>query len=105
MDDGAVPMTNQAEYWFARRFPVGDRRNSFAPVHWKGWAASAVFVTVLTIGALAFAWMGAGGYLVQGVVVFATAAVVGGGWFIAVARTKGDNTRTVADYRKDRPRA
>lgn len=101
MDDGAVPMT---EYWFARRFPLGHPRSTFAPVHWKGWAVSAAFVAALAIGAIAFAWLGASGHFVQGVIVFVIAAVVGGGWFILVASVKGDKTRTVADYRKDAPR-
>ncbi len=92
------------EYWFARRFPVGDRRQSMAPVHWKGYAASAVFVAALTIGGLAFAWMGASGYLVQGTIVFLVAALVGAGWFITVARVKGDPQRTIEDYRKAKPR-
>ncbi len=91
------------EYWFARRFPVGDRRKSMAPVHWKGFAASAVYVAVLSIGGLAFAWMGAGGYLVQGTIVFVVAALVGAGWFITVARAKGDPNRTVADYGEAKP--
>jgi hypothetical protein len=93
-------MSAQREFWFARRFPVGDRRNAFAPVHWKGWAVAGVYVAALVVGGLAFAWMGASGYLIQGAVVFIIAAIVGGGWFIVVANAKGDKTRTVADYRK-----
>lgn len=98
-----MPMTR--EYWFARRFPVGDRRGGVAPVHWKGWMATTVFVAVLTIGGLGFAWMGASGYLVQGIVLFAVAAIVGTGWFLVVANVKGDQTRTVEDFRKAQPRA
>ena len=94
-----------SEYWFARRFPVGDRRNAMAPVHWKGFAAVAIYVVALIIGGLAFAWMGASGHLVQGTLVFAAAAIVGAGWFIVVSQAKGDPNRTVADYRKANPRA
>ncbi len=90
------------EYWFARRFPVGNPRNSFAPVHWKGWAAAAIFIAVLAIGAAAFAWMGASGFLVHGMVVFAVAALVGMVWFVTIAQVKGDKSRTVDDYRKAR---
>lgn len=95
-----MPVT---QYWFARRFPVGDPRNAMAPVHWKGFAVAAAFGATLMIGALAFAWMGASGHLVQGIAVFAAAALVGGGWFVVVAQAKGDKTRTVADYKKDAP--
>lgn len=97
-----MPMSK--EYWFARRFPVGDPRNAFAPVHWKGFAVAGIFVAALVIGAIAFSWMAASGYLMQGAVVFITAAAVGGGWFITVATAKGDKTRTVADYQKAAPR-
>jgi hypothetical protein len=93
-------MSAEKEFWFARRFPVGNPRKAYAPVHWKGWAVALVFVTVLTIGGVAFAWMGASGYLIQGIVVFALAAIVGGGWFVIVAEARADKTRTVEDYRK-----
>jgi len=92
------------QFWFARRFPPGNPRNAFAPVTWQGYAATAVFVVVLAIGGLAFAWMGASGNLMQGAIVFAIASLVGGGWFITIANAKGDRTRTVADYRKAKTR-
>ncbi len=92
------------EYWFARRFPPSDRRRAMAPVHWKGYAVTLAFVSGLTLGGVAFAWMGASGYFWQGVVVFAIAALVSGGWFIAVATAKGDPQRTVADYRSGNAR-
>lgn len=92
------------EYWFARRFPVGDSRNAFAPVHWKGWLASAAFIAALLIGGAAFAWMASRGFLVQGAVAFITTAFLAGGWFIVVASAKGDRSRTVQDYRKARER-
>ncbi|MBC7770271.1 MAG: hypothetical protein H7124_15935 [Phycisphaerales bacterium] len=97
-------MSTQPEYWFARRFAVGDRRNTFAPVHWKGFAATAVFIVALLIGGMAFAWMGASGDLLQGAILFAVCAFVAAGWFITVATAKGDKTRTVADYKKANPR-
>ena len=93
-------MSAEKEYWFARRFPLDNPRKAYAPVHWKGWAVALTFVTVLVIGGLAFAWMGASGHLIQGIVVFALAAIVGGGWFVIVAEAKADKTRTVEDYRK-----
>lgn len=88
------------EFWFARRYPVGDRRNTFAPVNWKGWLASIAFVVVLTVGGVAFAWLGASGNMVAGVLVFVIASLLAGGWFIAIANAKGDRNRTVQDYRK-----
>jgi uncharacterized membrane protein YqjE len=93
-----------SEYWFARRFPVGNPRAAMAPVHWKGYAVSAIYVAVLTIGAVAFAWMGAHGAIIQGAVVFIVVAALGAGWFISVARRTCDQSRTVTDYRKDRAR-
>jgi hypothetical protein len=89
------------EYWFARRFPVGSPRNAMAPVHWKGYAIVAVYVTLLALGGVAFAWLGASGELIKGAVIFAAAAVVGAGLFIGLSSIKGDQTRTVAEYRRD----
>lgn len=97
-------MTAPVEYWFARRFPVGDRRSAYAPVHWKGWLATSIYLAVLLIGGGAFVWMGATGAPIQGAVAFAVAALVGAGWFITVANAKGDKTRTVADYKKEASR-
>lgn len=92
------------EYWFARRFPVGSPRNAMAPVHWKGYAIVAVYVTLLVLGGVAFAWFGAGGQLIMGAAIFAAAAVVGASLFIGLASVRGDKTRTVAEYRKDAQR-
>ena len=89
------------EYWFARRFPVGNPRNAMAPVHWKGYAIVAAYVTLLVLGGLVFAWLGAGGQLILGAAIFAAAAVVGASLFIGLSVTKGDKTRTVAEYRRD----
>jgi hypothetical protein len=78
------------EYWFARRFPVGSPRNAMAPVHWKGYAIVAVYVTLLVLGGVAFAWLGASGKLISGAAIF-----------IGLSSAKGDKTRTVAEYRRD----
>lgn len=98
MDVRTVPVT---EYWFARRFPVGNPRNAMAPVHWKGYAIVAAYVTLLVLGGLAFAWLGASGQLIFGAAIFAAAAIVGATLFIGLSTMKGDATRTVADYRKE----
>jgi hypothetical protein len=98
MDLGDVSVT---EYWFARRFPVDSPRNAMAPVNWKGYAIVALYVTLLVLGALAFAWLGASGDLIVGATVFAAAAIVGAGLFIGLSNVKGDKARTVAEYRRD----
>lgn len=92
------------EYWFARRFPVGNPRNAMGPVHWKGYAIVAVYVTLLVLGGIAFAWFGASGQLILGATIFAGAAVVGASLFIGLSSAKGDKTRTIAEYRKDASR-
>ncbi|MGE3928794.1 MAG: hypothetical protein AB7G05_01440 [Hyphomonadaceae bacterium] len=97
-----MPMTEQTEYWFARRFPFGDRRNAMAPVHWKGWAVSLLFVCVLTAGGVLFAWMGARGEIVKGAASFVAVAFFATVFFIGATQRKGDLVRTVADYKKDR---
>ncbi len=89
------------EYWFARRFPVGDPRNAMAPVHWKGYAVVGAYVTLLVLGGVAFAWLGASGQLLLGGAVFAAAAIFGASLFIAMSNTRGDKMRTVTDYRKE----
>lgn len=89
------------EYWFARRFPVGNPRNAMSPVHWKGYAVVAAYVTLLVLGGVAFAWLGASERLILGAVIFAAVALVGASLFIGLSITKGDKTRTVADYRKE----
>ncbi len=77
---------------------AGGRRTGRA----RQAAPAAIFIAVLAIGAAAFAWMGASGFLVHGMVVFAVAALVGMVWFVTIAQVKGDKSRTVDDYRKAR---
>lgn len=93
-------MPIEHDYWFARRYPLDSPSKAMAPVNWKGYAAAGIFVAGLAIGALAFLWMALTGLLVFGVITFVIAAVVAGGWFIAVAYEKGDRARTVEDYRR-----
>jgi hypothetical protein len=96
-----IRIVSVTEYWFARRFPVGSPRNAMAPVNWKGYAIVAAYVTLLVLGATAFAWLGAGGQLILGAAIFAAAAVIGATLFIGLSSAKGDKTRTVAEYRKE----
>ncbi len=101
MDGGALPMSER-EYWFARRYPLSDRRQAFAPVHWKGYLVSLIFVSALTGGGVAFAWFGANNQMFQGIMVFAVVALLSGVWFTMTAKANGDRIRTVADYKKDK---
>lgn len=101
MDIGALPMSER-EYWFARRYPLSDPRQAYAPVHWKGVAASLVFVCALTGGGVAFAYLGAEDNLFMGIMVFAGVALLAGAWFTLTAKANGDPIRTVADYKKDK---
>lgn len=96
-----MPMKDR-EYWFARRFPLGDTRQGNAPVHWKGYAAALVFASALTVGGVAFAWLGGHGEMFIGAVVFGAVALVAGVWFTMTAKANGDPSRTVAAYGKDR---
>jgi len=103
MDGGSLPMTTAPrEYWFARRFPLSDSRQAYAPVHWKGFAVSLVFATALTAGGVAFAYLGAIGDMFEGTMIFAIVALVSGVWFTLTAKANRDPVRTVADYRKDK---
>lgn len=93
-------MTTQ--YWFARRYPLGDPRNGMAPVHWKGVVVSVGFVAILLIGGGLWAWLAAGNRAAEGAALFTVCAFVDGMWFIQTSRERGDRIRTVADYREQK---
>jgi len=100
-----MPMTAQERhYWFARRYPLGDVRQSMAPVHWKGWCVAFGFVGVLLGGAGAFVWFTLQGNLLEGAAMFAILAFIAGAWFVLMTMANGDRVRTVADYREERKR-
>ena len=40
------------EYWFARRFPVGNPRNAMAPVSEQGWNVVRRFIAWMVGGAI-----------------------------------------------------
>ena len=101
MDSGALPMS-QREYWFARRHPLKDRRQAIAPIHWKGYLVSLIFVSALTGGAVAFAWLGANDDMFEGIIVFAIVCLLAGVWVTMTAKLNGDPIRTVEDYKKDK---
>jgi hypothetical protein len=93
---------SEREYWFARRYPLSDQRQAIAPIHWKGYLVSLVFVSALTAGGVAFAWFGARNDMFEGIIVFAIIALLAGVWFTMTAKANGDPIRTVADYKKDK---
>lgn len=93
---------SEREYWFARRYPLGNPRRAYAPVHWKGYAVSLVFVSALTAGGVAFAWFGANDNLFMGIMIFIGVAILAGAWFTLTAKANGDPVRTVAEYKKDK---
>ena len=93
------------EYWFARRFPLGDPRGGMAPINWKGAAVVLGFVVVLLIGAGVWAYMAQDGRMVEGAAIFTVFAFCDGMWFTSTTRVHGDRVRTVADYRAEKKRA
>ncbi|MGE0741341.1 MAG: hypothetical protein AB7O98_08365 [Hyphomonadaceae bacterium] len=90
------------EYWFARRFPLSDQRRAMAPVHWKGYAVSIVYVVALLFGGGLFVFLGMTERMMEGVAVFGVIAFVAAAWFMLTAKANGDPVRTVADYKKDK---
>jgi hypothetical protein len=86
-------------YWFARRFPVGDPRDSMAPVSPEGRRIVWTFLAAMVVGALSALLLSLVGMWVPGLVVFAAAAMAGGGYFIAMSVRHGDKQHTVAEYR------
>lgn len=98
-----MPVTR--EYWFARRFPLGDRRQAYAPVHWKGWMATALFVLALCGGGAAFVYFGMHDQMMEGVAAFSITAFVAMSCFLLLVRANGDPVRTVREYKEDQKRA
>jgi hypothetical protein len=93
------------QYWFARRFPLGDPRSAMGPVHWKGFAVSIGFAVALISGAAAWVWLAQDGRAVEGAAIFTVVAFVAGLWFVTTTRQHGDRIKTVADYREEKKRA
>jgi len=91
------------EYWFARRYPLSDARQSMSPVHWKGWVVALSFAVGMFIGGGAFAWFATHDEAVKGVFVFVLAAFISALWFISVARMRGDRIRSIKDYQRGKP--
>lgn len=93
------------EFWFARRFPLGDARQAYVPVHWKGWLAMIAFVAALAGAGAFFAWDAmVEQNFVQGLMVFIVAGFAATAWIQLVVRANSDTLHTVADYKKGKPR-
>ena len=96
------------KYWFARRFPLTDRRNSMSPVTPEGYRVAWIFVGWMIGGAIAAAavlilaifWMPLFGVLAP--VVFIGCAIYGAWYFITQARDRGDHQHTIDDYKQGR---
>ena len=97
------------KYWFARRFPVGHPRNTMSPVSPEGWRVVWAFVGWMTGGAIAAVilvllglYLGQWWLYVAAVVVYVACTVYGGWYFISTAYKRGDQSRTVDDYKAGR---
>jgi hypothetical protein len=96
------------KYWFARRFPLTDPRNSMSPVTPEGYRVAWTFVGWMAGGAIAAAvilviallWMPLLGVLAP--VIFIGCAIYGAWYFITQARDRGDHQHTVDDYKQGR---
>ncbi len=92
------------EYWFARRYPIGNGRNGMGPINWKGWLVAAIFVIGLLADGGVFAWFAFNDQVFKGATAFAFIAFMLGLWFIGISHKKGDHVHTIADYREGRVR-
>lgn len=96
-----------ASYWFARRFPVEEVKNTrMAPVSSEGWAVVAFFAGCMIAGGVAlFLFSFAYRAPFIGVVTMVVFAAVGATVFLWLANTKGDKHHTVDDYEQGRVRS
>ncbi len=92
----------EQDYWFARRYPVGNPRNGMSPVRREGMYVAWAFIAGMVLGAVCFLFLGLNGQIIGGAIVFALMAAASGGMFIGMAASKGDKQRTVDDYRAGR---
>lgn len=92
-----------SDYWFARRFPVGDKRNAVAPVSREGRFVVMGFLMAMLVGMLFFIVMAIAGRLVLGGATFAIMGGLGGAAFIAASYYKLDRNHTVDDYENGPP--
>jgi hypothetical protein len=108
---------SENKYWFARRFPVGHRRNAMSPVTPEGFRVAWTFVWWMVGGAAAWivllgiaGWVGSTSGFgpltfvlgALGLVVFLACAIYGAWYFISQAKDRGDHQHTVDDYKNGR---
>lgn len=90
------------EYWFARRFPVGNPRNAMAPVSPEGYRVVYTFIGAAVGGLLLWIIFAMMGQWLAGIIVFILGAGGGGWYFIQATQGKGDHQHTIEDYRAGR---
>ncbi len=88
------------QVWFARVRSLTGPGSRMTPVRREGWLVVAGFVAAMVIGAVLMGALMFSGAFALGIICFAAIAIVAGGTFIWLSVTHGDNTRTVADYRR-----
>ncbi|HWA00725.1 MAG TPA: hypothetical protein VG841_10475 [Caulobacterales bacterium] len=89
-----------SEYWFARRHPIGAMRGGMSPVHWKGWAARAVYGTILIAAVAGAAWGAMNDHVALGVALLVALPFAGTLWLVQTIHKKGDHAHTAAEYRE-----
>jgi len=95
-----------AKYWFARRFPVAEVKNTrMAPVSSEGWAVVGLFVGCLVAGALGLITFSFG-YREPfvGVLTLLVFTAIGATAFVWLTYAKGDRHHTIEDYKSGRVR-
>ena len=90
------------QVWFARVRSLTGPGSRMMPVSREGWLVVAGFVAAMIIGAAAMGALMLSGAFALGIISFVVIAIIAGGAFIWLSVTHGDNTRTVADYRRMR---
>lgn len=107
----------EQKFWFARRFPLSDPRNSMSPVSPEGFRVAWTFMWLMVAGAAAWALLaglavwsiyasGIGPLAwvlgVLGPIVFIGCAIYGTWYFIMHAKNRGDQQHTLEDYKAGR---
>jgi nitrogen fixation-related uncharacterized protein len=93
------------EYWFARRFPVGQTRNSLSPINENGWAVVRTYLAFMVGGAVVAVLLAVVGLLwvpflwILAPFAFIGATAYGGYYFISQAQAHGDTQHSIDDYR------
>ncbi len=90
----------RTEYWFARRFPVGNPRAAVAPINATGRLVTLAFVCAMVVGAISMLSLSILGLWLYGIVIFVSVSAVAGGLFLMAILSRTDRTRTVEDYRR-----